>query len=177
MNVRLALIMALLACSPREELSEAPAEIALLAADALRAASEIKVSGDPDAVARRHEQSPRYAQAMAKHFALMRALHLAGLQSRIRYPRSSVTVRHDQFCEKEGVAHLVVTAMVRYDMEAIPPATGGPPPHTASQEEHVFRFERLDQRKWVMTNHHEISLAEMHRKDVVARLRNPCGTR
>ena len=85
-----------------------------------------------------------------------------------------MSVRHDQFCENDGVAHLVVTAMVRYDMESIPPATGAPP-YTAGQEEHVFRFERREGGPWVMTNHHEIGLREMHQKEVVTRLRNPCG--
>jgi hypothetical protein len=181
--VRLALIVAILAaCSPdagespssRRGPVEVPPEIATLAIDALRAAAEIKTSGDAGAVLREHERSPRYAAAMAKHFALMRELHRVGLQSRIRYPRSSVTVRHDRFCERGDVAHLVVTAMVRYDMEAIPPATGAPP-YTAGQEEHVFRFERRDSGPWMMANHHEITLEEMHQKEIVTRLRNPCG--
>jgi hypothetical protein len=180
-GVRLALIVAVLAaCSPDAKESqysrrgpvEVPPAIATLAIDALRAASEIKVSGDADAVVREHALSPRYAQAMAKHFALMRKLHLVGLQSRIRYPRSTVSVRHHQFCETGRVAHLVVTTMVRYDMEAIPPATGAPH-YTAGQEEHVFRFERRDG-AWVMADHHEISLEEMHQKEIVTRLRNPC---
>ena len=170
-TLRLALIAMLLGACARDE---APPEIATLAADALRAASEIKVSGDPDAVLRNHEQSPRYAAAMAKHFALMRELHRVGLQSRIRYARPVVTVRRDRFCEKGRIAHLVVTAMVRYDMEAIPPATGVPG-YTAGEEEHVFRFERGEAGAWMMAYHHEISLGEMHQKDVVARLRNPCG--
>jgi hypothetical protein len=173
---RLALIAATLACSPGEEERsvDVPPEIATLAVDALRAASEIKAGGDADAVLRGHALSPRYATAMAKHFALMRKLHQVGLESRIRYPRSYVSVQHDQFCEKGGVAHLVATAMVRYDMEAIPPAAESPPPYTAGQEEHVFRFERREDGTWTIANHYEISLAEMHQKDVVARLRNPC---
>jgi hypothetical protein len=73
------------------------------------------------------------------------------------------------------VAHLVTSAMVRYDMEPIPPA-GGSPPYTASQEEHVFRFERRDGATWVMATHHEISLEELHHEEVVTRLRNPCGS-
>ena len=167
---------AILACSPAENAApvDVPAEIATLAIDALRAAAEIKVSGEAGAVLRQHALSPRYAAAMAKHFALMDKLHRVGLQSRIRYPRSSVSVRHDQFCEKGRVAHLVVTAMVRYDMEPIPPATGSPS-YTAGEEEHVFRFERRDGGTWVMANHHEISLEEMHQREVVTRLRNPCA--
>jgi hypothetical protein len=181
--IRLALIVVILAACSRDANEsrysrrgpvEVPPEIATLAIDALRAASEIKVSGDADAVLGEHERSPRYAEPMAKHFALMRQLHQVGVQSRIRYPRSSVTVRHDQFCEKGQVAHLVVTAMVRYDMEAIPPATGSPH-YTAGQEEHVFRFERRDG-AWVMADHHEINLEEMHQKEVVTRLRNPCSS-
>lgn len=152
-----------------------PPEIATLTTDALRAASEIKVGGDPDAVLRGHVLSPRYAAAMAKHFALMRELHRVGLQSRIRYCRPAVTVRHDQFCQTGNVAHLAVTAMVRYDMEPIPPAAGTPP-YTAGQEEHVFRFERRDGGPWVIASHHEIDLAEMHQEEVVTRLRNPCGS-
>ena len=174
-----ALIVAILAaCSPGEKYSrrdpvEVPPEIATMAVDALRAASEIKVGGDAEAVLREHELASRYAAAMAQHFALMGELHRVGLRSRIRYPRSSVTVRHDQFCEKGRAAHLVVSAMVRYDMEPIPPATGSPG-YTAGQEEHVFRFERRDG-TWVMASHHEINLEEMHQKEVVTRLRDPCG--
>ncbi len=182
--IRLALIVVILAACSRDTKEsrysrpgpvEVPPEIATLAIDALRAASEIKVSGDAEAVLREHELSPRYAAAMAKHFALMRKLHGVGLQSRIRYPRSSVSVEHDQFCETGGLAHLVLTAMVRYDMEPIPPATGTLG-YTAGQEEHVFRFARRDGGPWMMANHHEIGLGEMHQKEVVTRLRNPCGS-
>ena len=180
---RLAVIVTLLACSAEHEegaashrqgTGQVPPEIATLAVDALHAASEVKVSGDTGAVLRKHHLAPRYTAAMAEHFALMNRLHRVGLQSRIRYPRSSVSVRHDQFCEKGLTADLVLTAMVRYDMEAIPPATGAPH-YTAGQEEHVFRFERRNGKTWVMTHHHEISLAEMHREEVATRLRNPCG--
>ncbi|HEX6160047.1 MAG TPA: hypothetical protein VF111_07770 [Thermoanaerobaculia bacterium] len=181
-SLRLSLLLAVLAACSRggEDRAAArpnvtvPPEIATLAADALRAASEIKVGGDIEAVLRAHQRSPRYAAAMAKHFALMRELHRAGLEARLRYPRSSVAVQHDQFCQRSGVAHLVVTAMVRYDMESIPPAAGAPP-YTAGQEEHVFRFEQGPNGQWTMAAHHEIGLAEMHQKEVVARLRNPCA--
>ncbi|HEY0144266.1 MAG TPA: hypothetical protein VGF48_25495 [Thermoanaerobaculia bacterium] len=181
--VRVALIVAILvACSPGAKESRhhavpepvVPPEIASLALDSLRAAAEIKMSGDAGAVVREHALSPRYAAAMSKHFALMRELHLVGLQSRVRYPRSTVSVRHEQFCEQGLVAHLVVTAMVRHDMESIAPASGAPP-YTAAQEEHVFRFARRNDGTWVMTNHHEIDLAEMHQEELAARLRNPCG--
>lgn len=49
----------------------------------------------------------------AEHFELMRKLHRVGLQSGIRCPRPSVSVRHDQFWENAGVAHLVTSAMVQ----------------------------------------------------------------
>jgi hypothetical protein len=175
---RLAVIIVLLsACSQEHEPPPSPVlvppEIAELANDALRAASEVKVSGDIDAVLREHPLSPRYSAVMGEHFELMRELHRVGLDARIRYPRYSVTIRHDQFCQDARTAKLVVTARVRYDMESIPPVSGAPP-YTASQEEHVFGFERRGGTEWVMAAHHEITLEEMHRKDVLTRLRNPC---
>jgi hypothetical protein len=170
MRVALMTIALLAACSPEP----VPPAIAELATDALRAASEIKVRGDVDAVLREHPHAPRYAAAMAKHFRLMRKLHGVGLQSSIRYPRSYLQVRHDQFCERGDTAHLVVTAGVRYDMEPIPPARGTPH-YTASEEQHVFRFHRDGQGQWMMAAHHEITLAELHDRETVARLRNPCA--
>jgi hypothetical protein len=167
------MVLLLGACSPERE-ENVPQEIAELATDALRAASEVKVSGDIDAVLRAHPLSPRYSAAMRKHFELMSRLHRVGLQTRIRYRRYSLEVRHDQFCEDERTAKLAVTTLVRYDMEAVPPNAGSPG-STSGQEEHGFGFERRDGSAWVMVTHHEISLEEMHRKEVVTRLRNPCG--
>jgi hypothetical protein len=140
---RIALIAAALAaCSPAEpprrsdEVVAVPAEIARLATDSLEAASEIKVSGDRDAVLRERPLSPRYAPAMRKHFELKGELHRVGLRAKIRYPRYELAVRHDQFCEAGGVAHLVVTAYVRYHMEAIPPNDASPP-YTASERKNT----------------------------------------
>ncbi|HYC92040.1 MAG TPA: hypothetical protein VEO54_22700 [Thermoanaerobaculia bacterium] len=167
------MLMLAAACAPAQE-HDAPPEIAELAVDALRAAAEVKVRGDVEAVLREHPLSLRYAAAMQEHFALMRELHHVGLRSKIRYPRSEVSVRHDRFCETGAVAHLVLTARVRYDMESVPPASGAPP-YTAGEEEHVFRFERNAAGAWIVARHHEINLAEMHQPEVVRRLRNPCG--
>jgi len=150
-----------------------PPDIAGLATDALRAAAEVKVGGDIDAVLRAHPLSPRFSVAMREHFELMQRLHRVGLQSRLRYPRYSVAVRHDQFCEDGRTAKLVVTAIVRYDMEMDPPNTSAPP-YTAAQEEHVFGLERRNGGQWMIVKHHEIGLGEMHQRDVVRRLRNPC---
>lgn len=151
---------------------QVPAELASLAGDALHAASQIKVSGDIDAVLRRHTLAPRYATAMRKHFELMTVLHRAGVRAHVRHPRYTLQLRHEQFCQDETTANLVISTMTRYDMESIPPAEGAPP-YTAGAEEHVFRFERRGG-AWVMALHHEISLAEMHQKGVAERLRNPC---
>jgi hypothetical protein len=63
--------------------------------------------------------------------------------------------------------------MTRYDMEAVSP-NADPPGYTSGQEEHVFEFERRNGGHWVMVTHHEISLEEMHQKEIVTRLRNPC---
>jgi hypothetical protein len=151
------LVAALLACAREEPV---PPEIAAISADALRAAAEIKVGGDVESVVRAHPLAPRYASAMAGHFALMRELHEVARRAQLRYPRSAVTVRHDQFCIDDGAAHLAVTAMVRYDMEGIPP-NRGTPPYTAGEEQHVFRFERRGG-TWMMVGHDEITLAERH---------------
>lgn len=174
----LVVLLSIVACAPEEQPRSAallPDEIARLTVDALRAAADVKVSGDIDAVLRQHTQSARYETAMRKHFAMMRELHLVGQRSQLRYRDPSVEVRHEQFCEQNGVAHLVAIATVRYDMESIPPASGAPP-YTAGEEQHVFRFQRVGDGTWMMASHHEISLAEMHQRDVVARLRNPCGS-
>jgi len=178
--LRVALISAVLAaCSRPEEpryarrIVEVPPEIAALAVDSVRAASEIKVSGDTEAVLREHPRSARYALAMTNHFDLMRELRRAEEQSNVRYVRPDVTVRNDQFCSDGTTAVLVMAARVRYDLEAIPP-NGGTPPYTASEEDHVFRFERRIG-GWMMTSHHEITDAERKQREVVTRLRNPCG--
>ena len=177
-----AVVVVLIACSREQptryarHMAAVPPQIVTLASDALTVAAEIKVSGDVDAVLREHALAPRYAPVMMKHFELMRELHRVGLQSRIRYPRSSVSVRHDQFCQRGDVANLVVAAMVRYDMESIPPNSGSPG-YTAGLEEHVFRFEHRAGGLWVMVSHREITLAEMHQRGVAMRLRNPCGPR
>ncbi len=173
--ILLAVIVALLCACSREEPKppNVPPEIATLAGDALHAASQIKVSGNIEAVLREHPLAPRYVDAMRKHFEMMRMLHGVGLQSNLRYPRYALQVRHDQFCQDDATANLVVTTMVRYDYEHIPPVEGAPP-YTAGEEEHVFRFERRGG-VWMMAHHHEISLAEMHQEELVTRLRNPCG--
>ena len=177
---RVALVVTVLAgCSRAEEpryarrMSEVPPELAMLAADALRAATDIKVTGDVEAVLlRERPRSARYEAAMRGHFELMRELHRVGQQSHVRYLRPDVSVRHDQFCADATTAYLVMAARVRYDMEALAP-NSGTPPYTASEEEHVFRFERRNG-SWMMTSHHEITLAERKQRELVMRLRNPC---
>jgi hypothetical protein len=159
-------MVALLCACSREEPKPANVtpEIATLASDALHAASQIKVSGNIEAVLREHPLAPRYVDAMRKHFEMMRMLHGVGLQSHLRYPlcvagapRSVLSGRcHRESRGDHDGALRHGTHPTRRRRAAVHRGWGGARlPLRATRR-------RLDD-------------VEMHQEELVARLRNPCG--
>lgn len=187
-KIRLAIVLSsplivAVSCSPSGEAPAAradatgpvaaPAPLLALAEDALRASAEVKVRGDVEAVLRTHPLAPKYRDALQPHFALMRRLHEVGLRSRLRYPGYELSVEPREFCSDGRTAKLLLAAAVKFTMEGIPPDSGVPP-YTAGGEEHVFHF-RNEGGEWMISDHYEITLAEMHDPARVRRLRHPCA--
>lgn len=149
-----------------------PPPLLSLTEDALRAAAEIKISGNADSVLASHRLSAAYQEQMRDHFALMQKLHRVSVESRIRYPRYELSLEPKKFCGDSTSASLLVNVTLRFDMESLEQA-GGTPPYTASSEEHIFRFRNVEQ-NWSISGHHEITMAEMHDLNKIRQLRSIC---
>jgi len=150
-----------------------PGPLLSLTESALRAGAEIKMTGKEDSVLGSHPLSPKFRPAMQQHFELMRRLHAVSVGSGINYPRYEIELRAEQFCGDSTSAALLVEVMMRFDMESMN-GVGGTPLYTASGEEHVFRFERV-QGDWTISSHHEITLAEMHDRELLKNARSICS--
>ena len=149
-----------------------PAPLAELAQDALRAAAEVKQSGNIDSVLAAHPLSARYRDALRQQLFLMKKLYSVAVDSRIRYPAYALEFAPAEFCSAPGSAKLLLRGVATFTMEPSPP-NSGTPPYTAATEEHIFEFKETAE-GWIVSRHHEISLAEGH-SQAAGRLRHPCA--
>lgn len=152
--------------------TEVPAPLSELAQDALRAAAEVKQSGNIDSVLAAHPLSGRYRDALRQHLVLMKKLHSVAVDSRISYPAYALEFAPAEFCILRGSAKLLLRGVATFTMEPTPP-NSGTPPYTAATEEHIFEFKETAE-GWIVSRHHEISLAEGHSQSA-RRLRHPCA--
>ena len=152
--------------------TEVPVPLSELAQDALRAAAEVKQSGNIDSVLAAHPLSARYENALHQHLMLMKKLYGVAVDSRIRYPAYVLEFAPAEFCSVRGGAKLLLRGVATFTMEPSPP-NSGTPPYTAATEEHIFEFKETPE-GWIVARHHEISLAEGHSQSA-GRLRHPCA--
>lgn len=151
---------------------EVPAPLSALAQDALRAATEVKQSGNIDSVLAAHPLSARYRDAFRQHLMLMKKLYSVAVDSRIRYPAYTLEFAPAEFCSLRGGAKLLLRGVATFTMEPGPP-NSQTPHYTAATEEHIFEFQETPE-GWIVSRHDEISLAEGH-SQAGRRLRHPCA--
>src|SRR5215211_4573489 len=128
-------VAAVLSCSPSSRdaaansasSTEVPAPLSQLALDALRAAAEVKQSGNIDSVLTAHPLSARYRNALREHLMLMKKLHGVAAASRIRYPAYELEFAPAEFCSARGSAKLLLRGVATFTMEPRPPNSGAPP--------------------------------------------------
>lgn len=152
--------------------TEVPSALSELAEDALRSAAEVKQSGNIDSVLAAHARSARYRDALRQHLILMKKLHDVAVASQINYPAYALAFSPAGFCSFRGGARLLLRGVATFTMEPRRPNSGAPP-YTAATEEHIFEFKETPE-GWLVSRHHEISLAEGH-SDSAQQLRHPCA--
>jgi hypothetical protein len=157
------------------------AALSVLARDALRANAEMRVHGDIEAVLRRRPSAPRYRAAMWPAFRLTRYLRGVSERDGVRYVRSEIAVEPAEVCRVGSTVRMLVREQARFDMAPVRPG-GAMPPYTAGAADHLFYFEQVPElgagsgaREWVVTYHHEVSLAERHDHAAARRLLHPCA--
>ena len=152
--------------------TEVPPPLLELAQDALRAAGDVKQSGNIDSVLTAHPLSAQYGDALRPHLILMKKLYNVAVDSRIRYPAYALEFAPAEFCSSGGTAKMLLRGVSTFTMEPSPPNSGAPP-YTAATEEHIFDFRETPD-GWIVSRHHEISLAEGHSPSA-RQLRHPCA--